>query len=157
MQTSSRAFNTPFELGIRMVYLLNALHPKRADLQSLLYLDYAAIYSADVGGPQSLHTPVPLRGVEYASRRDTIEEGLYLMAKRAFIDVTATEEGVLYGIGESGPALIDLLGGPYNRTMAERCEWVASALGSRTGVELEAIFGAQGALWNAHFISKESQ
>lgn len=42
-------FNTPFELGLRMVYLLFALRPTGADLQKLVLLDYAIIYSKDVG------------------------------------------------------------------------------------------------------------
>ncbi len=72
----SKVFNTPFELGVRMVYLLMALYPRKLDLQRLVYFDYAAIYSADLNGPESLHTPVPLRGGEYTSRREVIEEGL---------------------------------------------------------------------------------
>lgn len=67
--SSSEVFNTPFELGLRMVFLLNALHPRKADLQTLMYLDYAVIYTGDLNGPPSLHTPVPLRGAEYISRR----------------------------------------------------------------------------------------
>jgi hypothetical protein len=157
MKSSSQVFNTPFELGIRMVYLLHALHPRKRDLQTLLYLDYAVIYSADLGGPESLHTPVPLRGVEYASRRGTIETGLFLMASRAFIDVVATCEGIRYGIGESGPALIDLLGGTYSRALRERCGWVARELGNRTDSDLEALLGARGSLWNAHFISADGR
>ncbi|PJL72308.1 threonine transporter RhtB [Stenotrophomonas maltophilia] len=157
MKNSSQVFNTPFELGIRMVYLLYALHPRKPDLQTLLYLDYAVIYSADVGGPESLHTPVPLRGVEYASRRETIEAGLLLMAGRAFVDARATSEGIRYGIGESGPALIDLLGGPYNRALRQRCAWVARELGSRSEAELEALLGARGSLWSAHFISTDGR
>lgn len=43
-------FNTPFELGLRMVYLLFALRPGGADLQKLVLLDYAIVYSEDVGG-----------------------------------------------------------------------------------------------------------
>lgn len=34
-------FNSPFELGLRMVYLLQALSPRGADLQKLVLLDYA--------------------------------------------------------------------------------------------------------------------
>lgn len=44
-------FDTPFELGLRMVYLLFALRPNGADLQKLVLLDYAIVYSHDVGGP----------------------------------------------------------------------------------------------------------
>ena len=90
----SEVFNTPFELGVRMVYLLMALYPRKVDLQRLVYFDYAAIYSADLDGPASLHTPVPLRGGEYTSRREVIEEGLYLMAQRSFVDVEASLSGI---------------------------------------------------------------
>ena len=39
-------------------YLLMSMYPRKADLQKLVYLDYATIYSADFQGPSSLHTPV---------------------------------------------------------------------------------------------------
>lgn len=149
-------FNTPFELGLRMVFLLRSLHPRKADLQRLMYLDYAAIYSGDLNGPQSLHTPVPLRGAEYASRREVIEEGLYLMATRAFVDAIATEDGIKYGIGENGPALLELLGGVYPHQLKDRCGWVAGTLGDKSDAELEGIFGANGRLWRTHFIVREA-
>lgn len=148
-------FNTPFELGIRMVHLLRALHPAKSDLQRLMYLDYAVIYSGDVGGPESLHTPVPLRGAEYTSRRQVIEHGLCLMTIHSFVDVVACEMGILYGLGENGLALIELLGGDYSRKLSNRCEWVASELGDKNDAELENMFGANGVLWRAHFVGVE--
>ena len=153
--TSSEVFNTPFELGLRMVFLLNSLHPHRADLQTLMYLDYAVIYTGDLGGPPSLHTPVPLRGVEYASRRDVIEQGLSLMALRAFVDAAPTQEGIDYGIGESGPSLIELLGNHYATALRDRCNWVAANFRRHSGPELEAVFGARSELWRTHFIDLE--
>jgi hypothetical protein len=152
---TSEIFNTPLELGVRMVYLLHALHPRKADLQRLMYLDYAVIYSEDVGGPKSLHTPVPLRGVEYASRRQIIEDGLSLMVLRSFVDVVATETGILYGLGENGSSLVELLGGEYSKELDNRCRWVAVELGDRTDAELEEMFGANGILWRAHFVGAE--
>ncbi|EGR1125487.1 threonine transporter RhtB [Vibrio cholerae] len=148
----SDVFNTPFELGLRMVHLLMALYPKKVDLQRLVYFDYAAIYSADLNGPESLHTPVPLRGGEYASRREIIEEGLYLMAQRSFIDVQADDGGISFQLGENGPALVGLIGGEYSRELYKRCEWVASALGDMDEKNLEKIFGMRGTLWGAEFL-----
>lgn len=81
-------FNSPFELGIRMVYLLQALLPYGADLQKLVLLDYAVVYSADLNGPSSLHTPIPFRGSELMSRRELIEQGLYLMSTRGLVTAT---------------------------------------------------------------------
>ena len=152
----SEVFNTPFELGVRMVYLLMALYPRKVDLQRLVYFDYAAIYSADLDGPESLHTPVPLRGGEYTSRREVIEEGLYLMAQRSFVDVEASPSGISYQLGENGPALVGLIGGEYSRDLYNRCQWVASVLGDEDDKALERLFGVRGSLWGAEFVSAES-
>ncbi|MDC9513098.1 hypothetical protein PSH47_04910 [Pseudoalteromonas sp. CST5] len=148
----SEVFNTPFELGVRMVHLLMALYPRKVDLQRLIYFDYAAIYSADLNGPDSLHTPVPLRGGEFTSRRQVIEEGLYLMAQRSFIDVKASSDGISYQLGENGPALVGLIGGEYSRELYKRCEWVASTLGDKDEKYLEAIFGKSCVSWGAEFL-----
>jgi hypothetical protein len=151
----SDVFNTPFELGVRMVYLLMALYPRKVDLQRLVYFDYAAIYSADLDGPESLHTPVPLRGGEYTSRREVIEEGLYLMAQRAFVDVEAGADGISFQLGENGPALVGLIGGDYSSELYKRCRWVASFLGDKDESALESIFGKGGTMWGAEFVSIE--
>lgn len=150
---TTNIFNTPFELGVRMVYLLLALHPRKADLQRLVYLDYAAIYSADLGGPDSLHTPVPLRGGEYISRREIIEEGLYMMAMRSFVEVEASETGIFYSVGENGPSLTGLISGAYSKSLSERCRWVTEKFGSMKDRGLEDVFGAHGVLWGAQFSS----
>ncbi len=138
-----------------MIFLLQALHPHKIDLQRLVYLDYASIYSEDLGGPSSLHTPVPLRGGEYISRREVIEEGLYIMASRSFVNVEATENGIVYGLGENGTSLIRLIGGEYSHALLKRCEWVSSNFASLTDKELESIFDNSGLLWGAQFVSSE--
>jgi hypothetical protein len=148
-------FNTPFELGVRMVYLLMALYPRKVDLQRLVYFDYAAIYSADLNGPESLHTPVPLRGGEYSSRREIIEEGLYLMAKRSFVNVIADSNGISFQLGDNGPALIGLIGGDYSRELIKRCQWVALELGDKEDKTLEETFGVHGILWGAEFVPNQ--
>lgn len=148
-------FNSPFELGVRMVFLLLTLHPRKVDLQRLVYLDYAAIYSSDLGGPESLHTPVPLRGAEYLSRREVIEAGLYQMSMRSLVDVAATPTGIQYGAGENASSLVGLIGGTYARALLERCYWVASRFSNVTDQEMETVFGSHGALWGAQFIGPE--
>jgi len=152
----SKVFNTPFELGVRMVYLLMALYPRKLDLQRLVYFDYAAIYSADLDGPESLHTPVPLRGGEYTTRRDVIEEGLYLMTQRSFVDIEAGTNGISYQLGENGPALVGLIGGEYASELTTRCQWVASVLGDLDNQALERLFAVRGYLWGAEFVGVES-
>lgn len=142
-------FNTPFELGLRMVYLLFALRPGGADLQKLVLLDYAIVYSQDVGGPASLHTPVPYRNAELFSRRERIEQGLYLMSTRGLVDVVLDDKGMTYIVGSSSFTMVGSLSSKYWRDLQERCVWVAERFGQASSNELLNLFAESGHLWGA--------
>ena len=120
-------FNSPFELGLRMVYLLCSLRPFGADLQKLVLLDYAIVYSGDLAGPSSLHTPVPYRGSELLSRRELIEQGLYIMSTRGLVDATMDDTGITYVAGPSALAMVGSLTSPYFLELEARCRWAASS------------------------------
>lgn len=147
----SEVFNSPFELGVRMVYILLSLYPRKADLQKLVYLDYATIYSEDLGGPSSLHTPVPMRGGEYICKRGIIEEGLYLMSMRSLVDVSYDSTGVYYSAGENSPSLIGLIGGNYSSKLISSCDWAAKSYGDCDASELALIFNSKSLTWGAEF------
>ena len=153
MKTSKpiAAFNSPFELGVRMVYLLNSLQPAGADLQKLVLLDYAIVYSDDLGGPPSLHTPVPYRGSEYLSRRDLIAQGLYLMSTRGLVAVAMDETGVTYFAGDSARTMVGGLTSPYLRELEGRCRWAAATFTTLSSRILTERFAQQGHLWGAEF------
>lgn len=142
-------FNSPFELGIRMVYLLTNLFPRGADLQKLILLDYAAIYSGDFGGPKSLHTPIPYRNAELYGRRDSVYAGLKLMATKKLVDVRLGEDGITYFAGDNSRALVDSLGEVYLFNLEERCSWVASIYGDIETIELTDKFHDLGYRWEA--------
>jgi hypothetical protein len=144
-----QVFNTPFELGLRMVYLLCALRPRGADLQKLVLLDYAIVYSGDVDGPPSLHTPVPLRGGELLGRRSLIEQGLYLMSTRGLVDATVDQSGITYHAGAQALALVGTLASPYYRMLAERCAWAAERFGLVDSLVLTRRFSDDGHRWGA--------
>ena len=142
-------FNSSFELGIRMVYMLSSVFPKGADLQKLILMDYAAIYSGDFGGPDSLHTPVPFRSAELYSRRSAVQSGLYLMSTKRLVDVRLDEDGITYYAGDNSRALVDSVGSSYLLDLRERCEWVVSHYGSFETIELTNIFHDLGCRWEA--------
>lgn len=145
------AFNSPFELGVRMVYLLNSLQPAGADLQKLVLLDYAIVYSDDLGGPPSLHTPVPYRGSEYLSRRDLIAQGLYLMSTRGLVAVAMDETGITYSAGDSARTMVGALTSPYLRELEGRCRWAATTFATLSSQNMTQRFAQQGHLWGAEF------
>ncbi|MDK4745471.1 threonine transporter RhtB [Leclercia adecarboxylata] len=146
-------FNSPFEMGVRMVYLLLSLYPRKIDLQKLVYLEYAAVYSGDLGGPSSLHTPVPMRGGEYICKRDVIKRGLDLMSARSFIDITYDSTGIYYSVGENGPTLVGLIGGAYALQLHKSCEWVARSFGDYSINELLSLFDKKSLTWGVEFSS----
>lgn len=150
-------FNSPFELGLRMVYLLQALAPKGADLQKLVLLDYAIVYSGDLGGPLSLHTPIPFRGAELLSRRELIEQGLYLMSTRGLVDASWDSKGITYHAGELARGLTSALVAPYLLELEKRCFWVAKKYGDTDSMELTAQFAASGHLWGAELETASHQ
>jgi len=140
-----------------MIFILMSVYPRSLDLQQLLFLDYAAIYSGDLGGPESLHTPVPLRGAEYTTRRAMVEQGLYLMSMRRFIDVKFGDSGIEYQAGENATAMLGIIGGGYSKRLQERCSWVAGTLGSMSAVDLQKLFTREGHRWGAEFVSPSGE
>jgi hypothetical protein len=142
-------FNSPFELGLRMVYLLSAIKPNGADLQKLVLLDYAIVYSDDLKGPKSLHTPVPYRGAELLSRRELIQQGLYLMSTRGLVDATVDETGVTYFAGPAAFTLVGSLTAPYFLELETRCSWAAAEFSYKDSITLVAEFSDKGHLWGA--------
>ena len=148
-------FNSPFELGLRMVYLLCSLRPAGADLQKLVLLDYAIVYSGDLNGPPSLHTPVPFRGGELLSRRTLIEQGLHLMIMRGLVEARADDEGITYLAGKDSFALVGSLASPYFRELEERCNWAAKRYANIGSLELTQMFSDMGHRWGAELESFE--
>lgn len=148
-------FNSPFELGLRMVYLLSAMRPCAADLQKLVLLDYAVVYSGDLGGPKSLHTPVPYRGNEMLSRRALIEESLHLMSTRGLVDARLDEQGINYIAGPNALALVGSAAAPYFTQLADRCQWAAERFAQIDSVRLTQEFSEMGHRWGAEIESSE--
>lgn len=147
-------FNSAHELGVRMVYLLSSLFPHGADLQKLVLLDYAVVYSADFNGPSSLHTPVPFRGNELYSRRELIQSGLYLMSTKGLVTASHDEHGISYFAGENSRVLVDSLGAPYALALADRCAWAASVFGEIDSLKLTEKFNDLGHRWGAEVDSR---
>lgn len=148
-KASVSIFNSPFELGLRMVFLLCALRPRVADLQKLILLDYATVYSGDLGGPKSLHTPIPYRGNELLSRRSLIEQGLHLMSTRGLIDAKFDEQGISYFAGENALALVGSVSAPYFVELDERCRWAAMRFSEIDSIKLTQEFSDMGHRWGA--------
>lgn len=119
--------NSPLEVGLRALVVLSETFPRRLDVAQLVYLDHALLHSGDLeGGPPSLHPDLPVGPGELGLRRKLVEEGLVVLMRAGLADMTATDDGFLYGATEESESFLAVLEAPYVARLKERAEWLTS-------------------------------
>ena len=123
-QTTSSAFNSPIETGIRAVTVLVAAFPREFDLQRLVVFDHLVVHTGDIGGPPSLHPEIPLRAAELLVRRKLVESGLLLMISRGLAERNVSTDGIKYRAGDLAGTFLSALRSEYIQKMHVRARWV---------------------------------
>lgn len=138
-------FNSPLEAGLRALSVLVPAYPETMDLQRLVAFDYLVVHTADAGGPESLHAPLPLRPAELLVRRQLVERGLLLMISRGLIERVPEVSGIGYRAGEMAETFLASLSAHYLAELCARGEWVVETFGPLAPDELrktmDDIFG----------------
>lgn len=132
-------FNGPLEAGVRAVAVLAAAHPHSFDLQRLIAFDYLLVHTGDIGGPDSLHPPVPLQSAELLVRRKLVEQALLLMMTRDLIRREVSSDGIRYRAGEGASPFLDALQSDYLNALKYRAAWLAQEFGMRSETEFRAL------------------
>lgn len=132
-------FNSPLETGVRAVALLAAAYPRAFDLQRLVAFDHLLVHTGDIGGPSSLHPPVPLRSAELLVRRRLIERALLLMMARELVSRQVGPDGIRYVAGENAVPFLDAVKSDYVKALQERARWLVHHLGAMTEGEFRAL------------------
>lgn len=147
-----RPFNTPFEAGVRALFVLQAISPTRADLQRLVFYDYLLVHSGDPGGgPPSVHAAVPHRSGEWMVKRELLSAGLDLMFSKELIEKTFKADGILYGASELTAPFLDYLQSAYAGTVRASAAWLAERFGEFSDAELASYMVANLGHWGAEF------
>lgn len=146
----SRPFNQPLELGLRALYVLDALGTDRVDIQKLLFLDYLLVHSSDVqDGPPSLHAAVPYRSGEWLAHRQSLEKGLAMFTAKELLNKDFSTAGILYSASELTRPFISHLGSVYSSALTERAKWLVAKYGTATVEELSSFFLANIFTWGS--------
>jgi hypothetical protein len=132
-------FNSPLEAGVRAVAVLAAAFPRAFDLQRLVAFDHLLVHTGDIGGPSSLHPPVPLRSAELLVRRGLIERALLLMMTRELVSQQARPEGIWYLAGENAAPFLAAVQSDYVKALRERAHWLVDHLGPMSEAEFRAL------------------
>ncbi|HEX8509585.1 MAG TPA: ABC-three component system middle component 2 [Propionibacteriaceae bacterium] len=93
--------NSPLEVGLRVLMILQEAFPEHLDLNQLVLLDHSFLHSADLGGPESLHLLVPVRAGELGVKRQSIEAGLEVMIRAHLAHVGVGDRGIEFWAGEA--------------------------------------------------------
>lgn len=118
-------FNSPTEVGLRILFLLEAFYPRKLDLSFLSILEFFVLHTADVGGPESLHVPNETRAGEYLVRRKTVQAATAFLRRRHLVEIVNSEHGQFYEISQEASALVDVAMAPYHIRLKERAKWLS--------------------------------
>lgn len=149
-------FNTALETGIRALAILDAVFPATLDLQRLVDFDYLVVHTGDVGGPKSLHAPLPMRTGEILVRREIIEDGLLLMMSRGLVQRLPSSTGIQYIASDTANPFLSALGSLYIIRLRERATWVVGKYQNVPDEELKRTIRHFFDLWTIQFQPIES-
>ncbi|MFE4724855.1 ABC-three component system middle component 2 [Microbacterium sp. NPDC056736] len=121
--------NGQLEVGLRVSVLLASVFPRGLDIGRLVLLDYALLHSGDLGGPSSIHPPLPLRSGELGMKRAVISAGAELACRVGLAEASAESDGIVLVATERAPGFLGLLRSPYLRELSDRAKWVSDSFG----------------------------
>lgn len=123
MMNSKELYNSPVEIGARIVLLLAGL-ARELDLDELIFLDYASIYSSDFQGEPSLHPVLLNRLAELVRRREIFPGAIKLFTAKGLMTSQVDERGVRYSITSAGKIFAAKLSNEYHADFRRRVSWV---------------------------------
>lgn len=145
-------FNSPIEIGLRALAVLNDAFPAAYSLQRLVIFDYLIVHSDDVpGGPIGLHPKTPRRMGELLVRRGVFHQGLLLYQSRGLVERIFNLEGVSFGATELSAAFLDALTSGYILDLRDRAAWIVKTFGDLREYELQEIVRDHVGQWGAEF------
>jgi hypothetical protein len=131
--------------------MLTAAYPEFLDINRLVLLDHSVLHTGDLGGPDSIHPPLPIRAGELGVKRTAIENGLQVMLRSGLIKMTSSEAGIRFQASDNAYSFVSILAADYATALRERSRWVVQRFDdlSEEGLrsQMRAIFGS----WSEEF------
>ena len=152
-QPGVKIFNTPIELGLRSLIILDTSQNQIMDLEKIMYLDYLCLNTFDIGGPRSLHAAIPNRGVQVFSKKVLIQKGLSIMMTKELIQLVVKPNGFFYQITEAGKLFLTLFQTKYFLDLVNRSRWVVERWGNSSTDEIKTFIDVNIQNWGGDFLS----
>ena len=108
-----KLFNSPFEMGLRIIVLLAVAPKKRFSIDRIIGIDFISCYASDFGLPfPNLHGDNGYRYGEIVGRRLLVQESVKSLVTQGFIEVIV-DGGYFFSISEKGEKFAKKLGTRY--------------------------------------------
>lgn len=147
------AFNTPLEIGLRALFILNAIDPMAIDLNRMVIYDYFLLNSKDFpNGPQSLHPPIPHRSAQIIIKPPIMNRALILMRSKELIEIDFSSNGILYKANGLTRRFVELQENEYASKLKELSEWLHSQFKTYTDEDLNRFVNNNISNWGSEFI-----
>lgn len=144
-------FNGPLEVAVRVLMVLVAAFPEHLDLNRLVLLDHGLLHSADLGGPESLHPPVPIRSGELGIKRELVERGVEVLVRSGLAHMEAQLDGIRFWASENAEGFARLLETEYARALSSRASWAVSHFAHLSDAEMRVAMRTVSGHWAEEF------
>lgn len=157
VNSKNKVYNSNFEIAVRVLIILLNLPFKRSSTYKLMVLDHISLNTYDVGGPASLHAPIPNRGVQIYSRKEILNESIKLLISKDLITINPNKNGLLYEITENGINYLTFFESKYFNQLKARVEWTSQKFGSFTDSDLKSYVNQNLSKWGEEFMTDGNQ
>lgn len=149
MNDKIHIFNNEIEIGLRILVILNTIFPRSLDIEIINYYDYFSLHTADIGGGESLHPPVPNRFGELSVKRQILQKSLDYLLIKGLIHPVFTEAGIEYIASETTSPFIDTLSECYTLNLLEKVKWVSDKFSNYSPCKIRAYVNANQEKWGS--------
>lgn len=135
MNSSQNLYNTPMEVGIRLLTIL-VVSDNPLDSDSLRYIDHLSLHTSDIGKGPSLHASVPNRGIQVFAKKELVDKAIKFLLSKQLIKLKFTKVGFKYSTTEISSIFINYFTSEYLSQYRDKVKLVLLDFGSFSPEEL---------------------
>lgn len=145
-------YNSPLEVALRTLVLLNNAPADTFDKDRLVIFDYFILHARDLDERQkNLHPSLPFRSSEIIIRRKLIIEGLEMLVSRGLVNIIHNKEGIFYQSNQMTELFLELMNSNYSIKLKNLSEWALSNYGKLNTQQLASLVNEGIQLWGSEF------
>lgn len=151
MAKKIKIFNSPEEVGVRILFIL-ALCGKKMSSQRIMYYDYFILHLNDIDNTYvSLHPDNPNHSSEIAVRRDLIYHGLKLTISKGLLEVKYTKTGIYYQKNNITEPFLQLFSNGYVEQLKKNIAFVNEKFSNCSDAQIYKYINKNIGSWTGEF------